>query len=129
PTVFRPSPLESIEGEKVFVAMTSSTLIREKIKEYLEEKHKCEVVGFSNNLSNRELLRDELKVYEGKYSAILTELKAAAVDVVTRVGLEAGIRVVYFDNVPIEIGKRGKMEKDILDVSNEAVRLFREKEE
>ncbi len=123
-TIFRPYPLESLEGEKVFLATTSSSLAREKIRSYLEETFNCQVVGISNNLSNRKILSEELKVYEGKYTVLLTELKAAAVDIVTKVGLDLGVRVVYGDNVPIWVGGDDDLDASLLSLAQEAVKSF-----
>lgn len=120
-TRFRPQPLESIEGESVFFATTTSSLMREKLKVYLEERFKCEVVGMSSNLANRELLKNEMSLFEGRYQVALTELKAAAVDIVTRSALENGLRVVYVDNVPEAIGGDEDLDQAFLRVVTEVM--------
>ena len=39
----------------------------------------------------------------GSYTVLLTELKAAAVDIATKMALSRGLRVVYCDNIPISL--------------------------
>ena len=102
-TIFRPLPLESIQDERVFFCTTASAESMENITPYIEDTFQCEVVGFSTNLSNRKLLEKDLNSAKGHYSTLLTELKAAAVDVVTKKALNEGQRIVYCDNVPIPL--------------------------
>jgi len=45
------------------------------------------------------LLKTDLNAANG-YTVLLTELKAAAVDVATKQALKEGTRVVYCDNIP-----------------------------
>lgn len=122
PTVFRPRPLEPIAGEKVYVAMTVHPEMEEKLSRYLEEEFDCQVVGFSHQLSNRELLRADLAACEGRFSLLLTELKAAAVDVVTELGLEKGAKVVYLDNVPV--ATEGDLEGELLWLAEQSMKRF-----
>jgi len=60
-------------------------------------------VGASASLSNRSLLRREMAACAGRYDVLLTELKAAAIDVVAAVGEEVGVPTVLCDNVPISV--------------------------
>jgi len=108
-TIFRPRPLKDIADRRVFLTTTAPSSIKQVLSDYLESEYSCQVVGASNSLSNRELLWEELARSEGKYEVLLTELKAAAVDLVTRFGLERGIEVVYLDNIPITVGGDGKL--------------------
>jgi cyclic 2,3-diphosphoglycerate synthetase len=61
------------------------------------------VVGISHSLSDRGKLQAELEGIAGKADVLLCEIKAAAVDVATRRALDAGLDVVYMDNVPVGI--------------------------
>jgi cyclic 2,3-diphosphoglycerate synthetase len=71
----------------------------------LEEGHGCSVVGMSHALSDRERLTKELSDdIDRRADVLLCEIKATGVDVVTRMGLEKGLEVVYMDNVPVGIG-------------------------
>ena len=102
-TVFRPKPLDDISGKKVLFATTAPEDVKDKLVEYLEEHYKCEVIGTTAHLSNRPLLREDMKKYMDKAEVMLTELKAAAVDVATKDAIAAGLDVVYCDNVPVAI--------------------------
>lgn len=103
-TIFRPFPLENIQGERVFYCTTApSHAVTANISSYIEEKYQCEVVGYSSNLSNRPLLIKDLNEVKGHYTVLLTELKAAAVDIATKHALNEGTRVVYCDNIPIPL--------------------------
>jgi cyclic 2,3-diphosphoglycerate synthase len=99
-TVFRPSPLEDIAGKRVFFATTAPTEANKILKDYLEAQFGARVVGISHSLSNRPRLRRDM-AEAADFEVLLTELKAAAVDVVTASGLELDKKVVYCDNVPV----------------------------
>ena len=102
-TVFRPKPLEDISGKRVLFATTAPEDVKDKLVEYLEENYGCEVIGTTAHLSNRPLLRQDMEKYLDKADVMLTELKAAAVDVATKDSIAAGLDVVYCDNVPVAI--------------------------
>ena len=98
-TTFRPFPLGSISGLNVFFATTAPPPVAATLAAHLEAEHGARVVGWSANLADRRLLADDLQAAEGA-EVVVTELKAAAVDVATRVAIEADKDVVYCDNRP-----------------------------
>jgi cyclic 2,3-diphosphoglycerate synthetase len=102
-TVFRPSPTRSVAGAKVYVTTTAPEAAGDVIRHHLEEEHGCEVIGVSHHLSDRKRLVEDLKGVGERADVLLCEIKAAAVDVATRSGLEGGMEVVYMDNVPMGI--------------------------
>lgn len=102
-TVFRPKPLDDITNKKVLFATTAPEEVKDKLVEYLEDKYNCEVIGTTSHLSNRPLLRQDIEKYIAQADVMLTELKAAAVDVATKDAIAAGIDVVYCDNIPVAI--------------------------
>jgi cyclic 2,3-diphosphoglycerate synthetase len=102
-STFRPAPLEDVEGAKVFFATTAPAPVVPKLAEHLETAHGAEVVAWSPHLSNRTLLRDDIRKAAGDFDLMLTELKAAAIDVVAAAGEEAGVRTVLCDNVPMSV--------------------------
>jgi cyclic 2,3-diphosphoglycerate synthase len=61
------------------------------------------VIGISHSLSDRGKLQTELESLAGGADVLLCEIKAAAIDVATRWALDAGLDVVYMDNVPVGI--------------------------
>ena len=101
---FRPLPLESVEGKRVFFATTAPPALLPKLTAYLEAEQGCKVVAASAHLSNRSLLRADLDAAAGTFDVLLSELKAAAIDVVAAAGAQAGVPTVLCDNVPIPLG-------------------------
>ena len=102
-TVFRPKPLGDISNKKVLFATTAPEGVKDKLVEYLESNFSCEIVENTPHLSNRPLLREDMEKYMDEADVMLTELKAAAVDVATKDALAAGLEVIYCDNIPVPI--------------------------
>jgi len=119
-TVFRPEPLGNVEGKRCFLIATSKQMV--KNIPYLEERYGCEIVGFSPNLSNRTKLKKEIEETLSGVEVVLTELKASAVDLVTREALAKGKEVIYYDNVPIGIPSNKVLTEEILRLVGEARR-------
>ncbi len=103
PTVFRPRPVGEIAGLRVAYVSTAPPQVLDKLARHLEERYGCEVVAASGSLSDRERLVEDLDGMVG-VEAYLTEIKAAAVDVVTRRGSDEGRPVLYCDNDPVGEG-------------------------
>jgi cyclic 2,3-diphosphoglycerate synthetase len=59
--------------------------------------HRCDVVGWSARLADRAGLAEDLDAAQG-YDVLLTELKAAAVDVACERAMARGAEVVFVDN-------------------------------
>ena len=116
PTVFRPRPVDEVRGLRVAYLSTAPPQVLEKLSGHLEERHGCEVVGASGNLSDRRRLAYDLDGMR-EAEAYLTEIKAAAVDVVTRRGAKEGKPVLYCDNDPIGDG----LDEALLRSAREAV--------
>ncbi len=102
-TTFRPAPIEPVEGKRVFFATTAPGQVLGKLATHLETEYGCEVVAVSGHLSNRAKLREDMRAHHGSYDVLLTELKAAAIDVVAAAGEEAGVPTVLCDNVPVAL--------------------------
>jgi cyclic 2,3-diphosphoglycerate synthetase len=115
PAVFRPRPVGEVEGLRVAYVSTAPPVVLDKLARHLEEHYGCEVVAASGNLSDRERLRGDLDGM-AHAAAYLTEIKAAAVDVVTRRGAEEGKPVFYCDNVPLGEG----LDEALLRLAREA---------
>lgn len=112
-TTFRPKPIEDVSGKRVFFATTAPKGVLPVLVEHLESVHGCKVVGASPNLSNRVLLREDMRASEGLFDVLLTELKAAAIDVVAAAGADAGVPTVLCDNVPVSMD--GTSIDDVID--------------
>jgi cyclic 2,3-diphosphoglycerate synthetase len=96
-TDFEPMPLGDVRGRDVFFTTTASRATAEQQSKALESVHGCRVVGWSARLADRAGLAQDLDGAEA-YEVLLTELKAAAVDVACDRALAAGAEVFFVDN-------------------------------
>jgi cyclic 2,3-diphosphoglycerate synthetase len=101
-TVFRPEPTKPVAGRHVFLATTAPEAVGDSLRKHLEDEHKCRVVGISHALSDRAQLTKDLTGLK-EADTLLTEIKAAGIDVASRRALEEGLDVVFLDNVPIGV--------------------------
>jgi cyclic 2,3-diphosphoglycerate synthetase len=99
-TVFRSVPTRSVEGAAVFLATTAPEAVGDSLREHLEDEHGCRVVGISHALSDRAKLEKDLEGLK-EADTLLSEVKAAGIDVATRRALDEGLDVVFVDNVPV----------------------------
>lgn len=96
-TDFVPVPLADVSGRDVFLASTAPEAVVRRKARHLESVHGCTVVGWSDRLADRASLAEDLDAAP-RYDVLLTELKAAAVDVASERALERGAEVVFVDN-------------------------------
>jgi cyclic 2,3-diphosphoglycerate synthetase len=126
PTVFRPKPLGDIQGKNILFATTAPDSIKDVLVEHLEDFYGCKVIGTTPHLSNRPLLQKDIEKHIDQVDVMLTELKAAAVDVATKDALEAGLEVVYCDNIPIVTdGNNDRLDQAIITVVDGAIDSFK----
>lgn len=124
-TVFRPKPLGDLTGKKVLFATTAPEDVKDTLVAYLEDNYRCEVIGTTAHLSNRPLLRQDMEKYMDKADVMLTELKAAAVDVATKDAIAAGLEVVYCDNIPVAIDESyPDLSKAVIELVDSAIESF-----
>jgi len=101
-TDFIPVPLADVKGERVFFTTTAPPAVAERQIAHLEATHGCTVVGWSSRLADRAGLGEDMESAE-RFDILLTELKAAAVDVACERALERGAEVVFVDNRAIAV--------------------------
>jgi len=101
-TGFEPHPLGGVRARDVFFATTAPKGVAAGQIRSLEANHGCRVVGWTTNLAHRARLIRDMDDSEG-YEVLLTELKAAAVDVACTKALEEGAEVVFCDNRAVTI--------------------------
>jgi cyclic 2,3-diphosphoglycerate synthetase len=77
-------------------------------------------------LANRPRLAADLEA-AGRADVLVTELKAAAVDLATGFALQRGMRVVYSDNQVIATGGDGPLEELFPTVATLATQRFRDR--
>jgi cyclic 2,3-diphosphoglycerate synthetase len=96
-TDFHPVPLGSVQGRDAFFATTAPRAVATRQVARLQTDHGCRVVGWSARLADRAGLVEDLEG-ANTYDVLLTELKAAAVDVAAEHALARGADVVFVDN-------------------------------
>jgi cyclic 2,3-diphosphoglycerate synthetase len=101
-TDFEPVPLGDVQGRDAFFATTAPEAAAERQVSSLEERFGCRVVGWSARLADRAGLTMDMERVEG-FDVLLTELKAAAVDVAARRADQLGAEVVFVDNRPVSL--------------------------
>ena len=125
-TDFRPEPLEDVRGKAVYVATTAPGNAAAVQVAQLQANCGCRVVGSSNHLADRAALTRDLEA-AGDYDVLLTELKAAAVDVAARHARGRGASVVFMQNRPVDAEappRLGALMEETLDI---AAHRFRER--
>jgi cyclic 2,3-diphosphoglycerate synthetase len=113
-----PVPLEEVGGKKVFFATTAPPAAGPRLVSSLEETQGASVVGTTHRLGDRGGLAEDLEAAP-PFDVLVTELKAAAVDVAARAALDRGAEVVFADNRAVTIEGDG----DLSDLLLEAARL------
>jgi cyclic 2,3-diphosphoglycerate synthetase len=115
-TDFRPVPLGDVRGRKVYFATTAPPAIGPALASHLEEAFGCEVVGRSHRLSERAGLAADLEAAP-PYEVLVTELKAAAVDIAADRAVARGAEVVFVDNRAETIEGDGELPDLLLRVA------------
>jgi cyclic 2,3-diphosphoglycerate synthetase len=123
-TDFHPQPLGDVEGRDVFFTTTAPASVAARQVASLERHHGCRVVGWSDRLADRAGLAREMDG-AGGYEVLLTELKAAAVDVACERALARGAGIVFVDNRPVAL----EGEPDLGVALADTVRLARARAE
>jgi cyclic 2,3-diphosphoglycerate synthetase len=104
-TDFRPTPLAAVAGRRAFFATTAPPAVAERQAKHLGTQHGAEIVGWSSGLGDRAGLARDLDA-AGEHEVLLTELKAAAVDVASMRAVARGAEVVFVDNRPRSVDGR-----------------------
>ena len=116
-----PVPLQNVRGKDAFFATTASPTGAERLGEDLERTAGCRVVTVSAHLAEPAALRRDLSSAP-PFDVLLTELKAAAIDVAAPMALERGADVVFIDNRPTAAGG-----DDLDEALEQLVRIARER--
>ncbi len=121
-TDFEPQPLGDVRGKDVFFTTTAPGAVAARQIASLESAHGCRVVGWSTSLADRAGLAKDMDGAE-EYEVLLTELKAAAVDVACRRATSRGAEVVFVDNRAVVV----EGEADLPAALEEAIELAMER--
>ena len=98
PTVFRPRPQADVRGRRVAYFTTAAPRALPALRTYLEEVHGAEVVLVSGDLARRPALAEAVRRARAEADVFLTEIKAAAIDVVAEAAAASGKQLVFCDN-------------------------------
>jgi cyclic 2,3-diphosphoglycerate synthase len=101
-TGFTPVPLADVRDRRAFFATTAPEAVASRQVRHLESAHGCRVVGWSARLADRAGLAEDLDASRG-FDVLLTELKAAAVDIGVARALSRGAEVVFVDNRAVAV--------------------------
>jgi cyclic 2,3-diphosphoglycerate synthetase len=113
-TDLEPIPLQDVRGRTVFFTTTAPEGVAAKQAERLTTTG-CRVVGWSANLADRKRLEEDMDKAE-RYDVLLTELKAAAVDVAAERASARGAEIVVVDNRPTDPALTGLV-RETLDLA------------
>jgi cyclic 2,3-diphosphoglycerate synthetase len=116
-TVFRPRPAQPIRGRKVAFFTTAPEGAVPRLARALADDHGAEVVLVSTGLADRGRLAPDVAYAVREADVFLTEIKAAAVDVVAEAAVAAGRELVFCDNEPVA------RDGDLGDIVDELERL------
>jgi cyclic 2,3-diphosphoglycerate synthetase len=103
PTVFRPRPAQPIRGRRVAFFTTAPEAAAPRLVAALADDHDAEVVFVSCDLADRRRLAGAVERAAAEAEVFLTEIKAAAVDVVAEAAATAGRELVFCDNEPVAL--------------------------
>lgn len=128
PVVFRPRPLDRIEGRSVAFFCSAVPVQLPVLTRHLEERYGCRVELVSGNLADRARLRADLTLPEmARVEMVLTEIKAAAIDVVVEEASRRSLPVVFVDNDPAEVApaRAGDLARTVTELAELAQERFR----
>jgi cyclic 2,3-diphosphoglycerate synthetase len=120
-TDFVPVPLADVGDARVFFATTAPSGVAARQVQHLREGFRCEVVGWSARLADRVGFAEDLDAAQ-EYDVLLTELKAAAVDIGVERALNRGAEVVFVDNRAVVVEGSIDLETalgDVIDLASQ----------
>jgi cyclic 2,3-diphosphoglycerate synthetase len=106
----QPVPLADVRGKDAFFATTAHRELAGHLADQLERTSGCRVVKVSPHLADRAALEADL-AESPAYDVLLTELKAAAIDVAARRAVDRQAEVVFVDNRPRTAGGEGEIDE------------------
>jgi cyclic 2,3-diphosphoglycerate synthetase len=113
---FRPRPLAPVAGKRVAYFTTARVAAHARLAAELAELG-AEVVHVSGSLSDRTALRRELEGVDAE--VFLTEIKAAAIDVVADAGATRGIQAVLVANEIVPVAGQPELKPALLALADQ----------
>jgi cyclic 2,3-diphosphoglycerate synthetase len=119
-TDFIPVPLGEVRGKQVYFATTAPPSAAPRLVRFLEEAHGATVVGSTHRLGDRAGLAADLEAAP-PFEVLVTELKAAAIDVAAEAARARGAEVVFADNRAVTIEGDGELPDLLLETARLAI--------
>jgi cyclic 2,3-diphosphoglycerate synthase len=121
-TVLRPKPAEPVAGRRVAFFSTAPSAMHDRLRDHLEREHDAEVVLVSGSLADRGALLAELdSPAAARAEVYLTEIKAAAIDVVAETAETRGLPVVFADNEVLPLPGERDLDAEIVALADVAI--------
>jgi cyclic 2,3-diphosphoglycerate synthetase len=124
-TVFRPRPAAPVRGRRVAFFSTAPPEALPVLARHLEATHGADVVFASCALADRRHLVADVERGTRLADVFLTEIKAAAIDVVAEAAAASGIELVFSDNEPVAEG--AALDAALGDLGTRCLQRFRER--
>ncbi len=121
-TVFRPRPAQPVRGRRVAFFTTAPEGAVPRLAQALADDHGADVVLVSTGLADRGKLAPDVARAAKEADVFLTEIKAAAVDVVAEAAAAAGRELVFCDNEPL--AREGDLGSVVDELEQLAVERF-----
>jgi cyclic 2,3-diphosphoglycerate synthetase len=107
PVVLRPRPTASLKGRRVAVFTTAGRGGLTMISAHLEREYGAEVVVASADLADRGALTGAVQRAVLEAEVFVSEIKAAAIDVVAEAAAASGRELVFLNNEPVPVAYGG----------------------
>ncbi len=121
-TVLRPRPVDPVVGKRLAFFSTAPAAIHDRLRDHLEREHRAQVVFLSGNLADRNALLAELDSHAvADAEVFLTEIKAAAIDVVAEAAETRGVPVVFADNEVLPLPGEPDLDDAVSLLADEAI--------
>ena len=121
-SVLRPRPAEPVAGRRVAFFSTAQAVMHDRLREHLEREHGAEVVLVSGSLADRSALLAELdSPAAARAEVYLTEIKAAAIDVVAEAADTRRLPVVFADNEVLPLAGEPRLEAAVDALAEAAI--------
>ena len=97
----RPRPAAPIDGRRVAVFTTAPAALHDALARELSSRYGARIESVSGALADRPALRAAIEA--SRAEIFLTELKAAAIDVVAEAAVDRGVELVLLANEPVAL--------------------------
>ncbi len=114
----RPRPAAPIDGRRVAVFTTAPAALHDALARELRDRYGATVESVSGALADRVALRAAIDA--SRAEVFLTELKAAAVDVVAEAAVVRGVELVLVANEPVALDGSDAVDHLLLTLVREA---------